>query len=146
MIERIVNDQPPNFQLIVERFGLHAVKSAFFCYGNTIYNPTRAKLTPALLAHEGVHSERQGSDPAKWWVDYLIDDDFRYFEELLAHRVEYVAATEGVGRDMRRRYLAAIAERLSSPMYGRVTSKAKAKLAIMNGHTDPKAGPAWPIA
>lgn len=125
---------PPNFREIVERFGPAVTKpGVMFTYGSVIYYPGGRRMppiSPALMAHEAVHSRRQGDDPAGWWSHYLTDKFFRYTEELIAHQVEYVVACENAGRPIRRRALAIIAARLSGSLYGNMTTLAKAREAI----------------
>ena len=48
----IVNGRPPNFAKIAAAFELRRWPGAIFCYGDTIYNPSGAEITPALLAAE----------------------------------------------------------------------------------------------
>ena len=125
---------PPNFQAIVDRFGPPVTKpGVLFTYGNVIYYPggrRRGPISDAIMAHEAVHARRQGDDPAGWWQRYLTEKSFRYTEELVAHQVEYLVASEGVGRQIRRRALALIAHRLSSPLYGRMVTLDQAREAI----------------
>lgn len=124
-------EKPPNFDQIAARFGrpVHA-KGVIFTYGSSIYNPSRVVLTRSLLAHETVHSRRQGADPASWWAKYLATKKFRFDEELIAHQVEYLIASEGVGRAQRRVHLRAIAERLAGKLYGNMTNVETAKQLI----------------
>ncbi len=133
-ILKVVYERPPNFALIVARFGRNCQKKGvMFTYGDTVYYPGGAgdKLSKGLHAHEGVHSYRQGQHPDQWWDDYLHDKNFRLQEELIAHQVEYIIETQfNTGRTFRRRYLAAIAERLSGPLYGRMCTRASAKRLI----------------
>lgn len=137
---QIKHERPPNYDAIRQKFG-RVVDGigVMFTYGDTIYYPRShgEGISKSLVAHEIVHSRRQGDDPAKWWEWYLNNKEFRFEEELVAHQVEYVAACEGVGRQQRRQYLAAISKRLAGPLYGNMTTKAKAKLII----TGPLGGP-----
>lgn len=127
--------RPPNFADIFKVFGRECCKTGvLFTYGNTLYNPSRVPIPPSLFAHEEVHSRRQLAvlmGPELWWSNYLTDKSFRYTEELIAHQVEYLKATENGGRAERRRNLAVIAERLASPLYGKMTTKDRAKAAIL---------------
>ena len=137
---QIKHTKPPNYDAIRQHFGrVVDGPGVMFTYGDTIYFPRShgQGISQALLAHELVHSRRQGDDPAKWWELYLSDKLFRFEEELVAHQVEYLAACEGVGRQQRRHSLAAISKRLAGPLYGNMTTKAKAKLII----TGPLGGP-----
>lgn len=125
---------PPNYREIVDHFGpVVTVPGVMFTYGPVIYYPggrRRNPISPALMAHEGVHSRRQGADPAAWWARYIADKQFRYVEELVAHQMEYFVACDGAGRSIRRRSLAVIAARLSGQLYGKMTTLAAAKEAI----------------
>lgn len=97
---------PPNYRVINDAMNVRG-KRAIFCYGNTIFNPSRIKITTQLLAHEGVHSAQQGRDPSAWWLRYLADVDFRLNQEVPAHRAELAAGGD----------LDEIAQRLSSALY-----------------------------
>lgn len=102
-----------------------------FCYGPAIYRPKMSgTIDVALMAHEAVHAMRQDNDPDGWWDRYLIDDQFRFYEELLAHRREFEIASHGKPRPKRRYILNQIAKRLSGPMYGNVVITEKAKRLI----------------
>lgn len=126
---------PPNiaeiaqvFPIVRERFG----KGIYFCYGDTIYNPSGRPLTVALIAHECVHSLQQREiGVTTWWDDYLERVSFRFQAELEAHRVEYASFVEqGNNRVFRRRYLAGVAERLAGPLYGNMCKKREAMRLI----------------
>ena len=126
----VITARPPNFAKIAAAFELRRWPGAIFCYGDTIYNPSGAEITPALLAHETAHSERQ-IIPEAWWDRYLADKKFRLEEEIIAHRVEWLRfCAEGWNRHERRRYLAAIAGRLASPLYGSMITVHGAKRII----------------
>jgi len=124
----IVQAWPPNIDAIRFRFKLNG--SEIFAYGDTIYNPTGVPLPPSLLAHEEVHQRQQGDDPAGWWERYLIDAKWRFAQELEAHQVEYSVLCTNADRKRRRFYLAQLARRLSSPMYGNVATLEKCKRLI----------------
>lgn len=132
----IVIARPPNYDQIAAVFPIERFPGAFFCYGDTIYNPSGSVIPPALLAHESVHSQRQTSlriagNPERWWEFYLADPAFRLAEELPAHRAEWQHfCGQGYGRGERRRYLSQIAQRLSSPLYGSLVTKDKARSLI----------------
>ena len=128
---RIVIDRPPNFARIAAVFDLRRYPGAIFCYGNTIFHPTGAPLSDALIAHESVHSMRQGNDPEAWWERYLADPAYRLAEEIPAHQAEWrTFCAGGYGRQERRRYLAVIAGRLASPLYGGIISASRAREII----------------
>lgn len=85
---KIVAGRPPMFDEIVAAFPGAAEKGVVFCWGDTIYCPANGLNSPILIAHEAVHSEQQGADPARWWGVYLRSHGFRYDQELLAHAAE----------------------------------------------------------
>jgi hypothetical protein len=129
----IVTAYPPNIAEIELVFpgvkaNLNGAKQIYFCYGNTIYNPSGRPLEKYIIAHEVLHSMQQADTGVEmWWDRYLADPEFRFQQELEAHCVEYEQyRLENPGRAFRRRYIAILAERLSGPLYGRVVSKAQA--------------------
>lgn len=130
---RVVVAPPPNFEEIDRVFKV-AGKQVFFCYGDTVFDPMGVGLTPSLIAHESVHSERQGSDPEDWWRRYLVDPRFRFDEELPAHRAEYrFICRETTHKGTRDHALWKIAGRLSGPLYGRMIKYGDAKAQISKG-------------
>ncbi len=74
---------PPNIELI--RVALRPPEQAIFCYGDTIYNPSKRKLTPDIEYHESIHSKQQGDTPDIWYAKYLTDNSFRLDQELEAY-------------------------------------------------------------
>lgn len=133
---QIVRDRPPNFAQIVEVFPSARRESVIFTYGDKIYSLSSSEISPALMEHELVHSIRQGKTVAEiedWWRKYLEHDQFRYEEELLAHQAEYRHfITNDANRQTKRRQLATIAKRLSSPLYGSMLTVSQAKRAILD--------------
>jgi hypothetical protein len=114
----IVHDFPPNFAEIAEKFDVVG-KPIIFAFGNRIFNPENIDVVPALIAHEKVHGERQGSDVRGWWRKYIADTEFRLAEEIPAHIAEYKIDVARVTDRNRRAVLAhRIAVRLASPLYG----------------------------
>lgn len=130
-------ERPPIWREVVAKFRIDP-DAVFYAWGNTIYNPGRLKLTPSLIAHEGVHGLRQlGMGVEAWWRRYLDDDGFRLNEEIPAHRAEWFrferdSKMPGVPnpRTQRRWELKQIAKRLSGPMYGGMVTYAEAKRLI----------------
>ena len=114
---------PPNYRQINQAFNIRG-KPVIFCYGDTIYNPSRIDVPPCLIAHETVHSRQQGSDPDGWWRRYIDDLEFRLREEVEAHRAEY----EHLGQTQK--HLDDIARRLSSQIYGRLVTFETARLLV----------------
>lgn len=127
---RIITARPPNYAKILAALPAAANPTVMFCYGDAIYNPSGQGISEELLAHEGMHSRRQGDDPESWWDRYLASAKFRFDEELLAHAEEYRVCGLGRGRQERRRTLAQIAHRLAGPLYGRIASIDRAKQLI----------------
>lgn len=132
---QVIVDKPPNFDAILEVFPQAADPGVMFCYGNTIFSPSSEYVPPQLIAHEEIHSGQQRLMGVEtWWDRYLVDVSFRYKQELAAHIVEYhdfIRFTKN--RQMQRSYLAAVAKRLSGPLYGGVVSYSEAILAIQRG-------------
>lgn len=117
---------PPNYRAINDAFNTRG-KPIIYAYGGVIHNPGKIKIPPQLFAHEAVHLERQGGDPAAWWARYIAEPRFRLDEEIPAHAAEYqsVRAVDGEGR-----LLNLIAERLASPLYGSLIDHAAARRII----------------
>lgn len=109
-------------------------KEVIFAWGNTIYNPSGFDISPELMVHETVHGARQLGDIEGWWQKYLNDSGFRMFEEILAHRSEYLYVMEHGNRQQRRRALKIISDRLSGPLYNRMISNAHAR-SLIKGDT-----------
>ncbi len=125
---------PPNFPEIAGQFPWARRPGVIFTYGEQIFVGEGANVTPALKAHESVHSERQGKTEesiAEWWRRYLSDPQFRLEEELLAHRAEY-RAFRGWTKDRNQvaQMLHTCAARLSSPLYGSLLSYQQARRFI----------------
>jgi hypothetical protein len=102
---------PPNYAAINRTFRCRG-KRVIFCYGDTIYNPSRVVVGPELIAHERVHSGQQNGKPSEWWQRYIDDPAFRLSQEIPAHAAEYRVS----GR------LEDVARRLCSPLYGNLIS------------------------
>lgn len=129
---RVAIERPPNFAEIARVFvGVERVRGVLFCYGDTVFDPDGVGLTDALLAHEQVHSDRQGSTPDEWWARYLTDTAFRLGEEVPAHQAEYrVIYSAERERSQRRQHLKSIAQRLSGPLYSHMLTFDKARKLI----------------
>lgn len=125
---RVLTMFPPNYRDIVKAFPIIRGKTVAFAYGGTIYNPNRWDMPPQIIAHEKVHMERQGSDPAGWWTRYIAEPIFRLDEEILAHRAEVHFLGMLSWRDIE-----TIARRLASPLYGNLISVDKAMSLIADG-------------
>ena len=132
---KVIKSFPPNFTKISKAFPVVKGKPGIlYAYGSTLYNPTGITVAPWIVAHEAIHMSRQEARGVEaWWDMYLVDDKFRLFEEVLAHRAEY-HAFDNWNHNPRKlaRYLDVMAERLSGPLYGRLISKAGAMDLIAN--------------
>lgn len=127
---KIEIDVPPNFKDIVKVFPHAADKGVLFCWNDIIFNPSGFAVGPSIVAHEKVHSKRQDGKAEDWWAKYLIDTEFRLKEELLAHTMEFLVASEGQTRHNRRGNLVVVSKKLSSPLYGGMVSYNEAKELI----------------
>ncbi len=136
---KIVNVYPPNIEQIRAAFPLQG--GELFAYGDTIYHPCDYPLSMWIIAHEEVHQRQQGTDVEGWWDKYINDPAFRLDQELEAHRAEYRAFCHTqLDRNYRVRYLAEIARRLASPMYGSLITATEARTEItMAKHVRAKA-------
>lgn len=73
---KVIVGFPPLYREINETFNVRG-KPVIFTFSQTIFNPSRIKVTPELIAHETIHSLRQGDDPENWWAEYLVNTAFR---------------------------------------------------------------------
>lgn len=127
---------PPNFKEIVKRFPSARGNGIIYTYGDTIYNPSRIVIPPSIIAHEEIHSKRQGTNPKvieEWWGQYLRNVNFRFKEELLAHKEEFRWFINSSLKE-KKTALNYIARRLSSPLYGKMTDFGKAKELLQEVH------------
>lgn len=131
---KIIHTFPPNIAAIVKVFPMATNSGTIFAFGEFIYVPSGKELPPELMAHELVHCERQlkqGVD--EWWAQYLVDPDFRYHEELLAHRAEYLKLCELYPtRHQRRYFLQHVAKKLAARLYGKMVTIQRASEDIRN--------------
>jgi hypothetical protein len=116
---------PPNWDQIVDTFDVNPGSRVLYAYAPHIYSPSGWREIPHyLIRHEEVHIARQEAPecggPEKWWEHYCGSMGFRVYEELLAHHAEYKAYCNdpNKNRHERRAYLHAIAQRMSSDLYG----------------------------
>jgi hypothetical protein len=133
---KVVYTLPPLYRDIARTFEVRG-KPVLFCFGDTIHNPSRIPIPPELMAHETVHSGRQGDCPEAWWADYLSDPEFRLMEELPAHIAEFGAFCQRMSaRSAQQTALHRIATRLSSPLYGMLIEYHEARRRIEDGVTN----------
>jgi hypothetical protein len=115
---KVVAEYPPNIDKLDPVFHCKD-KPVIYAYGDTIYNPHRIYIPNHLMGHEAVHIARQmqgGADA--WWDKYIADDEFRYAEELVAHRMELAIQFDQVrDRNARAKLTMATAARLVAPLY-----------------------------
>jgi len=133
---RVLKERPPNYDEIVSVFPVvTTMQGVLYAYCDAIYNPDWVDIPQSLLAHEQVHLQRQSANPAGWWTRYLIDEKFRFDEELTAHCVEWATIKNepGPDRNYRRASLNMIAKRLSSPLYGSMVCFDTARKMIRDG-------------
>lgn len=131
---KVVPEYPPNYEQICAAIpAVRQRKTICFTYGDTVYSPAGIDLRPDLIAHEAIHVERQGKQPAEWWDKYLSDVEFRLQEELNAYRVQYGFAVKHYRRDARRVLLTSIAKDLAGSMYGKLITKKEAISLITEG-------------
>lgn len=128
---RVLYEKPPIYEAAIAVFPVEN-KDVIYAYGDRIYRPFHCGgLSRALLAHEGVHCDRQtryDGGVEAWWKRYLDDPAFRLDEEVPAHYAELkVLQSKAKSASMVAHYLSVIAARLASPMYGGMVSIAEAK-------------------
>ena len=114
-------------------FRIYDRRDVVFAWGDKLYNPYELAIPGHILAHEAVHGGRQGSREPEirdWWKQYMESHAFRFAEELAAHRAEYIHLMRNAPRKQRRSALKQVAERLSSPLYGRMVSPSQARKVI----------------
>lgn len=131
MKQVVLIEKPPIFEAAAKVFDIRD-KPILFAWGDWIYNPMNVTIPPHLYAHERVHGDRQGSDEAgihAWWHQYLHDPRFRFEEERLAHRAEFMALVKRHS-SKRALYLERTAERLAAPLYGRLATVDQAREAL----------------
>lgn len=135
--QQIIQDFPPNYHEIDAAFNVRDNHGVIFSFGDRIYAPHGPKIiAPELIAHEGIHGQRQGTKHAKilaWWDRYIDDIEFRLDEELVAHRAEYRHLMQFGNRTKRRAALKRTSLRLSAPLYGEVINRKQAELLLQEG-------------
>lgn len=109
--------EPPMIEEIDAAFGCRG-QAILYAWGDTIYNPTGFTVPDYLKAHEAVHGQHQNGSVEAWWRKYIADAEFRYEQELAAHREEFrVQAAKLRDRNARERLLMRTASRLVAPLY-----------------------------
>src|SRR5216684_1545019 len=117
----IVRAYPPNYAGITRRFpSVRGRQGVLYAWGDRIYNPSGGMVPPWLVVHELTHLRQQTDydQPSIWWGLYMDDAQFRFEQELEAHKQELVAyATQEPNLWRREQYLDRVAARLASPLY-----------------------------
>lgn len=125
IVQRQIKGFPPNYIALKKAFPA-INQNTIFSYGEVVYVPSGNKLSREIAAHEAVHGERQlDIGVTFWWDRYLDDADFRYVEELVAHRAEFLAFKNGIpmpGSRATRAALAHIAGKFCGPLYNNMCS------------------------
>lgn len=130
---KILEEFPPNFKEIEKVFPNLEKSKPIFSYGDTIYNPYKAKVTPDLEVHEAVHGKQQKGDPKTWWGYYLVDPEFRLSQETEAYGAQYCFLKETIKiPKITDWYLDKISLSLSGELYGNMLNYAQAKSRIRN--------------
>jgi hypothetical protein len=130
---KITTKFPPNYIEISTVFRNHEQYSPVFAWGDTVYNPFNADLTPDVLYHEAVHTAQQGEDIVGWYNKYLYDPEFRLSQELEAYAKQYKFVSKYIkDRELVNHLLNNYAEALSSPLYGSLVTKVEARKLIKN--------------
>lgn len=120
---------PPNHEDIKKVF-THQ-RGSIYCFGKDIYNPDNCPIDEPQLAHEAVHTKQQGGNPIDWWKRYLLDDDYRFVQELEAFQAQYKTYCKKVkDRNFQMQFLFKLATSLSSETYRQICSRDEAMQAI----------------
>lgn len=126
---------PPNFEEIKKMFPLCERPGVLFCYGDTIYNPHDVEVRRSIVAHECTHMLQQRNIKGgveEWWKLYLDSREFRFQQELDAHRIEYRDfLAQGANRHQRRAEFKIVAQKLASPLYGNLVTVSTAEKYIL---------------
>jgi hypothetical protein len=130
---KIIIARPPNFDAIAAALPLAHKPGVIFTFGDAVYSPAAGPISSWIMTHERVHSVQQGADPIAWWDRYLADVEFRFAQELEAHRAEWRAWLKAAPRNRadRRGYMVVVGMRLAGPLYGRMVRFAKARELIL---------------
>lgn len=135
---KIVYEKPPIWDEANKHFKLQ--KGVVFTYGDTIYNPDGAIITPDLLIHEQTHSKQQEYNNTVahiWWLKFFEDPQFRLEQEVSAYAAQYRYICAKVkDPNARDRNLRELGRQLSGPIYGNIITHYAAMQAIKAGRLD----------
>lgn len=131
---QVIHGRPPNWEELVAAFQIPEAR-VVITYGDTVYMPGGGSMYPDLKAHESVHVRQQNAFGVKqWWDRYIVDQQFRFEQELEAYRAQYeFKKTEQRNREKVAKFLLAIAREMSSPMYGNMVTLGQAMKLIRTG-------------
>lgn len=121
----VINEYPPNYKKIKEKFPNLEERKPIFSYGGKIYNPFEVEVTPDLQVHEQVHKAQQ-EKMKNWWDKYLEDDNFRLTQEVEAYGAQYKLIKDMMPVRVSSWFLDKFAEALSSHLYGNIISHSQA--------------------
>ena len=149
----IKNEYPPNIEEIDKALASKSKRGVLYAWSPDIFNPDGVDIPVWLIEHEKIHFVQQKGDPETWWKLYLAEPQFRFEQELEAHKKEYQVFCEtswqndpllakqiskhdfprfARTRAERRMYLKSICKRLSGPLYGNLTNEKKVKDLIVS--------------
>ena len=133
----IKNEYPPNIEEIDKALASKSKRGVLYAWSPDIYNPDGVDIPVWLIEHEKIHFKQQKGDPETWWELYLAEPQFRFEQELEAHKKEYQVFCDSQGpdglhhsRSQRRMYLKSVCKRLSGPLYGNLMNEKKVKELI----------------
>lgn len=134
---QVIKGRPKNYADILKVFPMASNPGVIFAYAPDIYCPSGKPVPESLLVHEAVHIERQTTMGVEaWWDRYLTDLQFRYIEELLAHRAEYdnLIGSPNAPRNVRRAAIKMVSKKLAAGLYGRMVTPTQAAQDILSPH------------
>lgn len=127
----ILKELPPNYELIKTVFPNCEERKAVFTYGENIYNPFNANITPDIEYHESIHTKQQGSNIDEWWLKYCNDKVFRLEQEIEAYGEQLAFAVKnGVRGKLYDWIKEKLAQALSGELYGNMISYQEAESRI----------------
>lgn len=121
---KILEEYPPNWEFIKQKFPGIEGAPIVVTYGDTIYNPHKAHLPDHLIAHEEVHMRQQAAHPGgiEAYMHKFADDiHFRLEVEIEAY-ITQLRFIRAQNPGLALRYLPVFAQHLSSPIYGNAIS------------------------
>ena len=136
MTPKIIKAYPPNFNELCRVFPIKGRPGIVYSWGERIYNPSGHDLSPAVIAHETVHCERQLTTVGGvegWWRSYIDMPIARLAEEVLAHQAEYREYAKHHSSKKTEWYLEKMMDRLSGPIYKFNIDYHEARKLILGG-------------